>query len=119
MKTFARQLRRNLTDAEKRLWQELRMHQMLGLRFRRQHPIGRYIVDFVCLEKKLIIELDGGQHAESICDQDRDQWLRERGYNVKRFWNNEIFENIEGVKEKIVEALNPPPPSSPSRGEEV
>jgi very-short-patch-repair endonuclease len=73
-----------------------------GLRFRRQHPIGKYIVDFVCLEKQLILEIDGGQHAIEIDkDRDRDQWLLAEGYRILRFWNNDVFENLPGVLETI------------------
>ena len=78
------------------------------MKFRRQHPMGRFIVDFVCLEKKLVIELDGGQHAgcrEEVRDLERDKWLRQEGYIVLRFWNNEVFENIDGVVNRIVEEL--------------
>lgn len=102
----ARKLRKQLTEAEQRLWSRLRYRQLDGARFRRQAPIGPYIADFFCPAAKLIVELDGGQHAER---QDRDdartQWLAERGYKVVRFWNNEIFENIEGVLLKIQEVL--------------
>lgn len=70
---------------------------MAGYKFRRQVPMGSYIVDFLCIEKKLVIEVDGGQHAESADDRKRDIWLREQGYVVLRFWNNEILQNIDGV----------------------
>jgi very-short-patch-repair endonuclease len=86
----ARFLRRNETDTEKRLWYRLRRQQLNGFRFRRQHPIGPFIVDFVCLSEKLIVELDGGQHAEQItADSERTAWLEGRGYRVLRFWNND------------------------------
>ena len=101
----ARDLRRNLTDAERALWRHLRQRQIAGLKFRRQHPIGRYILDFVCLEARLVIELDGGQHAHRQgADQERTAWLEARGYRVLRFWNTEVFENPEGVMEAILQA---------------
>ena len=102
----ARQLRKNPTEAEKRLWYQLRDKQLADHRFRRQTPIGPYIVDFFCPEAKLIIELDGGQHAENVDhDQKRTDWLEARGYRVIRFWNNEVFENMEGVLASIDIAL--------------
>jgi len=100
----ARELRRNMTDAERALWRELR-GGALGGRFRRQVPVGQYIVDFVCLEKHLIVEIDGGQHAERQSDQERDRWLESQGFRVLRFWNNEVLGNVRGVLEVLVEAL--------------
>ncbi|MFC1522683.1 endonuclease domain-containing protein [Elusimicrobiota bacterium] len=119
-KTFAQTLRKNLTATELRLWYCLKLKQMGGYKFRRQHPIGQYVVDFVCLEKKLIIELDGGQHSErETYDTKRTKWLEGLGYKVLRFWDNKVFENPEGVKEAIWIALGETPhPASPSRGEE-
>ena len=101
---LSRNLRKNQTDAENLLWRHLRGKHLEGLRFRRQHPLGRYIIDFVCLEKRLVLELDGGQHGEEneeIKDKERDQWLNAEGYQVLRFWNNEVFTNLEGVLETI------------------
>ena len=99
---LARKLRKNSSDAERLLWKKLKSKQFEGLKFRRQQPIGKYIVDFVCLEKRLIIEADGGQHAEdSAKDQQRDEWLKGEGFRVLRFWNNEILGNIEGVMESV------------------
>ncbi len=96
------------------LWSKLRARQIEECKFRRQAPIGKYIVDFVCHEKRLIIEVDGGQHAESIeADQIRDQWLGEQGYKVLRFWNNEILTNIEGVLEVISDNCKFRPPLNP------
>ena len=103
--TNARQLRKNSTDAEAALWRILRASTLAGTKFRRQHPIGPYIVDFVSLSRKLIIECDGGQHAESAADAVRDRWLAERGYRTLRFWNNEILSNREGVLHAILEAI--------------
>lgn len=109
---FAKKLRNNLTDAEKRLWYFLRAKQIGGLKFRRQAPVGPYIVDFVCFSKKLVIELDGGQHADAIHvtkDAARDAWLTAEGFTVLRFWDNEIFQNMDGVGEKIIKTLTPSP----------
>ena len=104
-KTFiSRKLRNNLTEAEKYLWYILRAEN-LGFKFRRQEPIGNYIVDFVCYPKKLIIEIDGGQHYENADDRLRDEWLKSQGFTVLRFWNNEVLENRDGVVLKIMEYL--------------
>ena len=100
----ARELRHNMTDAERALWRELR-HAALGGRFRRQAPVGKYIVDFVCLEARLIVEVDGGQHAESSGDEERDRWLASQGFRVLRFWNNHVLGNMRGVLEVIYGAL--------------
>ena len=98
----AKALRSNQTDAEQRLWYHLRAHRFMGLKFKRQKPMGPYIVDFVCVERGLIIELDGGQHAEQTAyDQQRDAWLCNQGYTVLRFWNNDVMRELEGVLEAI------------------
>jgi len=100
--TNARDLRKNQTDAERLLWQYLRNRQLCGQKFRRQFPIDSYIVDFVCLEVKLIVELDGGQHAKQIeYDQHRTEQLQKRGFKVIRFWNNDVLQNNAGVLESI------------------
>ena len=100
--SLSRNLRKRQTDAENLLWRHLRGNQLEGLRFRRQHPLGRYIVDFICLEKRLVLEIDGGQHAvEQDKDIERDNWLRTEGYRVLRFWNNDVLSNLEGVMESI------------------
>jgi len=114
----ARTLRSNLTDAEQFIWRRHRHRQIEDHKFRRQRPVGPYIVDFVCLEVKLIIEVDGGQHSDNkTYDTVRDQWLEEKGYRVLRFWNNEVWSNIAGVMEVIRCAVNEPPPvSSPGFG---
>jgi adenine-specific DNA-methyltransferase len=107
----ARKLRSNLTDAESYLWRHLRFRQIADHKFRRQRPIGPYIVDFVCLEKKVVIEVDGGQHAQTqTLDDTRDKWLRSQGYVVLRFWNNEVLREVEAIKEAILRALTEPPP---------
>ncbi|MCC6879277.1 MAG: endonuclease domain-containing protein [Rhodocyclaceae bacterium] len=119
----AKQLRSNQTDAEHKLWHHLRANRFMGLKFKRQKPVGRYIADFVCIEHKLIIELDGGQHAEQTAyDTERDEWLRGEGFTVLRFWNNEAMQELEGVLETIRLALSPcpsPQPSPRARGEGV
>jgi very-short-patch-repair endonuclease len=105
-----------MTDAEHRLWSALRAHRPGGLSFRRQVLIGRFIVDFVCHEKRVVIEVDGGQHAENARDFERDQWLASKGYRVLRFWNHDVLRNRNGVLEVIAAAAaeatplpNPPP----------
>ncbi|HVK54529.1 MAG TPA: endonuclease domain-containing protein [Burkholderiales bacterium] len=107
---LARRLRRNMTDVERLLWRQLRAHRFSDYKFRRQHQIGSFIVDFACMDAKLIIELDGGQHAEqSKKDEVRDAWLLSQGYRVLRFWNNDVIQNLEGVLQRIAEALPPEP----------
>ncbi len=114
-----RHLRRNPTDAERSLWKHLRGSQVEGVKFRRQHPYLDYILDFVCLERKLVVEVDGGQHAESGGDRERDRRLEEAGFRVLRFWNNEVLGEIEAVLEVIrgalVKAPSPHPHPNPSR----
>jgi very-short-patch-repair endonuclease len=104
----ARDLRRNMSNAERKLWQALRLKQLDGARFRRQHPIGPYIVDFVCLEKRLIVEVDGPQHTEEshvARDARRDRWLRIEGYRVMRFQTINVYQNLGGVVDTIWAAL--------------
>jgi very-short-patch-repair endonuclease len=99
---LAKKLRYESTEAEKLVWRYLRARRLDGLKFRRQHPIGEYIADFVCLENRIIIEIDGGQHAnERNKDREREAWLKNQGFKVLRFWNNEVLENLEGVLEVI------------------
>ena len=107
---IAKYLRKNTTDTEKYLWKYLRGNQLEGFKFRRQHPLDKYIVDFVNLERKIIIELDGGQHLENKKDKLRDRWLEEQGYEVLRFWDNEVLDNIQGVLEIIRLKLSSPSP---------
>ena len=106
----AKELRKKSTDAERLLWRHLKAKQFVGLKFRRQEQIGRFIADFVCYEKRLIIEADGGQHAvEKEKDEERTQWLNSQGFTVLRFWNNEILTNIDGVMEVVrMECVNLP-----------
>jgi very-short-patch-repair endonuclease len=102
----ARKLRESQTDVEGKLWSQLRDRQVHGVKFRRQHPIGPFIVDFCCFEKGLVVELDGGQHAKrNVADQRRTGFLEKRGYRVLRFWDNDVLENFDGVLEKISEAV--------------
>jgi adenine-specific DNA-methyltransferase len=111
---FARQLRSNLTDAEQFAWKRLRRGQIGEHKFRRQHPLGPYVVDFVCLERKLVIELDGGQHAEqALEDARRTKWLAERGYRVIRFWNHEVLQDWETVEQEIWRQLHAGPEPTP------
>jgi very-short-patch-repair endonuclease len=121
----ARALRISSTDAEKKLWRLLRSRQFASVKFRRQVPIGRWVVDFVAFEQKIVVEADGGQHAEAAKDLNRDADLAARGFRVLRFWNHDILKNPEGVLEALGEAVKDPPhpplaslgPPSPTRGE--
>ncbi|MGL4368645.1 MAG: endonuclease domain-containing protein [Spirochaetota bacterium] len=114
---YARNLRRDQTEAERKLWRHLRSKQMQSVKFRRQQPIGSYIVDFVCFEKKLIIELDGSQHIDDKeKDVIRDCWLTEQGFIVKRFWNNDVMNNIDRVLRTIYEMILSPSPAPPVEG---
>ena len=113
MITRARNLRKRMTDAEIKLWQALRLKQIMGIRFRRQVPLGKYIVDFVSHEIKLIIELDGGQHNEKAqieYDTERTKWLETQGYRIQRFWNNEVLLHFDTVLDKIWYICNPKAP---------
>ena len=104
----ARRLRRESTEAERKLWAELSSARLNGVKFRRQHPIGSYIVDFVSLERKLVVEVDGGGHnydENQLRDKLRTEWLVKEGYRVIRFWNTDIINNIEGVADSIKMAL--------------
>jgi very-short-patch-repair endonuclease len=108
---FARKLRREQTDVERKLWYALRDRRFHRFKFRRQQPIGPYIVDFVCFEAKLIIELDGGQHgivANRVYDSARTERLKADGFRIIRFWNNELIENYDGVLDAITLALELP-----------
>jgi very-short-patch-repair endonuclease len=120
------QLRNAATDAERHLWQHLKGRQLEGCKFRRQHPFGNYILDFVCLDRGLVVELDGSQHMDTFDDDaGRTQFLECAGFVVLRFWNNDVFGNLEGVLETILACLiaraapsppNPPPSTGSRRG---
>ena len=102
----ARELRKNLTDAERALWKHLRARQIGGYKFRRQQPIGKYIADFVNFKERLIVEVDGGHHSQQVDhDATRTAWLESKGYRVLRFWNIQVLEEIEAVKEVILIVL--------------
>ena len=103
----AKSIRKHSTDTERHLWRNLRGRQIEGFKFGRQQPVGRYVVDFVNLERKVVIELDGGQHALDPGDKIRDEWLRAEGYRVLRFWDNQVSNNLEGVLETVRGALLP------------
>lgn len=114
----AKELRRNQTDAEKSVWAKLRARRFDMFKFRRQVPLGSYILDFVCFEARLIIELDGGQHGEAASqtyDAERDDWLRSQGLSIARFWNHQIFAEWEVIEEVLWKTLNES--SSAGRGE--
>jgi adenine-specific DNA-methyltransferase len=108
----ARQLRRDQTDAEQRLWANLRDRQLGGAKFRRQHPIGPFVADFCCPQRKLVVELDGGQHAEDVAaaEEKRSRFLEAEGYRVLRFWNHDVLKDTVAVLKRIAEVLNYPHP---------
>jgi very-short-patch-repair endonuclease len=120
---YAKDLRRAMTDAEARLWYHLRAHRFFGLKFKRQKPLGPYIVDFVCMEHRLVVELDGSQHVEGArYDEARDAWLASQGFKVLRFWNDEALRGTEAVLESIrlavsPDTLSPSPSPASGRGE--
>ena len=110
----ARELREQMTDAEVRLWFRLRANQIGGHHFRRQVPVGPYVVDFLCAKAQLVVEVDGSQHQTPLNhDEARTAWLRARGFRVLRFWNNEVLAQTEGVLEKIRLVLLETPPYPP------
>ena len=117
-----RRLRSNMTDAEQRLWSVLRGRQLDGCKFRRQHPYFHCILDFVCLERKLVIEVDGGQHSQSIADKERDQFLERSGFKTLRFWNHDVLQRTDAVADAVYRALmerrpHHPHPGPPLEGE--
>jgi very-short-patch-repair endonuclease len=114
-RALVKTLRGNMTDAEKEIWRRVRNKQ-LGVKFRRQQPIGQYVVDFVCFEKKLILEIDGGEHFESFRDEKRDKWFQAQGYRVFRFWNNDVLKNGDGVIQAIIKEISPSPLSPRLKG---
>jgi len=112
----ARTLRRDMTVAEQRLWRKLRALLMSGSHFRRQATIGPYFADFACHARRLVIEIDGGQHGfgqQRMRDTKRDSYMTANGYRVLRFWNNDVMQNLDGVMHRIVEALSEPLPPTP------
>jgi very-short-patch-repair endonuclease len=113
----ARQLRRRETDAERHLWMRLRARQLAGAKFRRQQPLGPFVGAFCCLDRKLVVELDGSQHSAET-DQARTAYLQRYGYTVLRFWDNDVLQNIEGVLERIAAALNALTPTLSQRERE-
>jgi very-short-patch-repair endonuclease len=126
LKKAARSLRAQMTDAERKLWFALKGRRFDAFKFRRQVPIGLYIADFLCYESRLVVEVDGGQHAESARDVARDAWLARNAFRVVRYWNNDVLQNLEGVLTDLAAVLNTTPhpssslrstPPSPARGE--
>ena len=113
----ARRLRREATDAETALWHRLRSRALDGHKFVRQEPIGPYTVDLICRERRLVIEVDGGQHADNARDVARDKWLANQNYRVLRFWNNDVLGNMAGVLETIAAALAEAPPHPDRQGD--
>ncbi len=116
---LARNLRKNATDVERAVWRHLRAKRFAALKFRRQEVIGPYIVDFVCFKKRIIVELDGGQHNEEQGkrkDKERDHYLKDQGFTVVRYWNNEVLENLALVLEDMYRRCNAPLPNPPPRG---
>lgn len=115
---FARQLRKGQTDAERRLWRALRNRSLCGYKFRRQHPVGPYTLDFYCFERGLAIEIDGGQHARQIGkDAGRTKFLFQKGIRVLRFWDNEVLQSLDCVLNAVLSALNDPHPDPLPKGE--
>jgi very-short-patch-repair endonuclease len=113
---IARRLRRAMTDAERKLWRALRDRQIDKAKFRRQVPIGPYVADFLCFETRIVVEVDGGQHAESTRDRVRDRWFADNGFRVLRFWNNDVHSNVHGVLDTISEHVRRGAAPSPVLG---
>lgn len=112
LRNRARELRRQQTDVENKLWFRLRDRQLCGAKFRRQHPVGLYIVDFCCPDRGLVVELDSGQHAERrSADHHRTRYLESAGYRVVRFWDHEVLDSMDAILEEIVRLLRDPHPS--------
>jgi very-short-patch-repair endonuclease len=103
--TFAKELRHRMTEAEQHLWYHLRARRLAQFKIRRQVPVGPHIGDFVCFDRKLIVEVDGGQHATSTTDAARDEWLRAQGFRVLRFWNDDVLKHTDAVLGEILAAL--------------
>jgi very-short-patch-repair endonuclease len=109
----AKALRQRMTDTERCLWRHLRAHRFADGKFKRQQPSGPYIVDFVCFQARLVVEVDGGQHQRSAADRERDAWLQAQGFQVVRFWDNGVLTNLPAVLQKIADHLAPSPPPRP------
>jgi len=110
----AKVMRSAQTPAEERLWYFLRAHRFIGLKFKRQKSLGPYIVDFICMERGLVIELDGSQHGDQVAyDRERDVWLARQGFTVLRFWNHDVMNQAEHVLERIRQAVEAPSPQAP------
>jgi len=110
-KTFARKLRKSETDAERKIWQQLRRRNLKGAKFRRQHRIGPYVIDFICINEKLIIELDGSQHQQQQdYDAQRTAFLEQSGYRVLRFWDDDVLLRTDDVMQAIFDTLGSPSP---------
>jgi very-short-patch-repair endonuclease len=120
IRTRARELRNNPTDAERVFWRQLRFWQLDGYKFRRQQPLGRYIVDFVCLEKRVVVEVDGGQHNDKV-DAERDSWLRDEGFVVLKILESRCAKNHRCCQRSNIEEFtkHPLPQSFPARGKEA
>ena len=121
LQNIAKILRRRPTEAEKFMWRYLKSRQLEGLKFRRQEPIGNYVVDFVCYEKKIIVEIDGGQHCAER-DGNRNRWLESQDFKILRFWNTEVLKNAQGVWEVIRKnclSCDSPSPAPPIKGGEI
>ena len=106
---LAKQLRARMTDAERAVWRHLRASRFAHCKFRRQQPVGRFILDYVSFAAKVVIEVDGGQHNENLADRNRDAWSESQGFRVRRFWNNDVLANIDGVLARIAECVAPSP----------
>jgi very-short-patch-repair endonuclease len=115
-KQQAKRLRHDMTDAETKLWQALRGKKFEGFKFRRQVAIGVYIADFVCFAQRLIVEVDGSQHEDSMHDIERDAWLESQGFRVLRLWNNDVLQNLDFAMLAVLDALKLPSPASLARG---
>jgi very-short-patch-repair endonuclease len=119
LQNFAKSLRSGMTDAERKLWMHLRAHRLQRYKFKRQQPLVPYIADFVCLNARLIVEVDGSQHLESPRDAKRDDWFKANEFRVLRFWNDQVLQETEAVLEEILRVMEetPLPNPSPARGE--
>ncbi|MGH8504492.1 MAG: endonuclease domain-containing protein, partial [Stenotrophobium sp.] len=122
LQSFAKSLRRRMTESEQMLWLHLRAHRFQGHKCKRQQPLGPYIADFVCFSARLIVEVDGSQHLKNPHDAKRDEWFEENGFRVLRFWNDQVLQETEAVLEEILRVVEaaplPQPLSRNGRGEQ-